>query len=72
MKRPGDPCILTRLWWEGPEPVAGDGLRTKTGRQYLILAVRGKRLDCLVLEKDEVINGRVYEWEWGKRERRAW
>lgn len=70
MKRPGDPCKLTRLWWHGAEPVPGDGLQTKTGRRYLILDVRGRTLDCLVLNKDEPIAGTVFEWEWGKRIKR--
>mgnify|MGYP006949699578 CR=1 FL=1 len=71
MKREWDRCILTRLWWNGPEPVPGDGLRTKSGRLYLIMDVRGKRLECLVLPKSEPIEGTVFEWTWGARTRKA-
>jgi hypothetical protein len=72
MKRKGEPVTLTWLWWDGPLPAAGDSLRTRTGRRYLILDVRGRRLDCVVLGPDEVITGGIeFEWTWGKRKRGA-
>ena len=52
MKRPGDPCKLTCLWWDGIPPEAGDCLRTTTGRTYQILEIKGKSLHCVVLAKD--------------------
>lgn len=69
MKFAWDPVTLTRHWWDGPEPVAGDGLKTARGRRYLILSVRGKQLKCLVLPKDAPIEGQVFEWQWSKRTR---
>ncbi len=70
MKRAWDPVTLTRIWWDGPEPRPGDGLVTKTGRKYLILEVKGKRLHCMVLPKEETIDGRTFEWTWAERKRR--
>lgn len=67
MKKPGDPCKLTCLWWHGPKPEAGDTLRTKTGRQYQILEIRGRVLQCVVLEKDAVPTGTVHPWTWANR-----
>lgn len=71
MKRVGDPTTLSRLWWDGPEPEPGDALETKTGRKYLILKVRGKQLDCMVITKDEKTNGEVFKWEWAKRKSKS-
>ena len=70
MKQAWDETKLTRLWWDGQEPVAGDGLRTGTGRTYLILEVRGRTLRCLVLPKGEPIKGTVFGWAWARRRRR--
>lgn len=75
MKQPWDPVSLTVQWWHGKHPAPGDGLRTKTGRLYLIQGVVRKRnglvgkLRCLVLPKDESVPGRIFEWEWGPRKR---
>lgn len=66
-----DPVTLTRSWWHGPEPKRGDGLRTRTGRRYVILAVRGKRLDCMVIPPEETIDGMMFDWSWGPRRRRT-
>lgn len=67
MKSIGDPITLTRAWWDGPEPNTGDILRTTTGRQYAILDVRDKKLDCMVIPKDETTDGQVFDWTWAKR-----
>lgn len=67
MKAIGDEVRLTRLWWNAPEPRSGDALRTRTGRMYLIRAVRGRSLACVVVPPDAVVRGRVFEWKWGKR-----
>lgn len=67
MKRIGDPTTLTRLSWFGEEPEPGDVLRTRTGRQYLILEVRGRRLFCCVVGPDHVIEGKLFKWEWARR-----
>lgn len=61
------PVTLHRSWWDGPEPVNGDVLRTKSGRRYLITAVRGKRLDCIVLDATAQVQGTVFDWWWSKR-----
>ena len=66
-----DCLTLTRLWWEAPEPVTGDVLRTTTGRQYAILNVRGKKLDCLVMSPGEGTKGRVFDWRWTRRRARS-
>lgn len=69
MKRIGEPVVLRRIWWNGPEPVSGDTLRTRTGRRYLILEVEGKRLDCVVIAPDHVsAEGSLeFNWTWGQR-----
>ncbi len=73
MKRSWDRTVLTVNFWEGTEPQSGDGLRTTTGRQYLILTVLRKRtgalkaLECLVLPETERIPGTVFEWRWSPR-----
>ena len=69
MKAIGDPITLTRNFWYGPEPVTGDILRTRTGRQYVILKIRGKKLECIVAPKDETTEGTVFDWEWGRRKK---
>lgn len=70
MKQPWDQVKLTIQFWDGDKPQVGDELLTRTGRRYQILSFVGKRLTCLVLPKDEPIKGRVFYWEWGRRERR--
>lgn len=71
VKRAFDPVKLTRHWWDGPEPVPGDALRTRTGRTYLIQRVVGRILHCVVLPKsDSSVPGRVFEWIWSSRNRR--
>lgn len=70
MKAEWDRTRLTVKWWHGERPRPGDGLRTRTGRQYLVLAVCEKALDCLVIPRDEKIEGRVFDWEWAPRRRR--
>jgi len=77
VKQAWDETKLTRLWWHGQEPVPGDGLRTSTGRTYLILEVRGRTLRCLVLPRGEPVDGTVFEWAWARRrknqtENREW
>lgn len=73
MKREWDPVTLNAVFWEGPGPTPGDGLRTRTGRQYLIQQVipRAKytALKCVVLPKDaDVDEGhRFFNWEWNAR-----
>ena len=46
-KQPGDTCNLTYAWKGDPaaHPVNGDVLKTSTGRRYLILCARGRRLE---------------------------
>lgn len=70
MKQPGDQTKLRVLWWDGEPPNAGDQLVTSTGRRYYIMDVRGSALVCIVLSKDDPVSGRVFEWTWGRRERR--
>lgn len=58
---------LRRLWWDGPEPRCGDALITRTGRKYLITAIRGKTLECLRLRSGKGLLGRIFRWRWGGR-----
>lgn len=66
MKGPGSFVTLTRMWWKCREPVPGDVLRTATGRRYVIIGVRRRKLDCIVLAPDEADPelARVFEWTW--------
>jgi hypothetical protein len=66
--RVGDFVTLTlRSYEPGCKPEAADILRTKSGRSYLILSVRGRRLECVVVPPDAVTSGSVYEWRWAAR-----
>ena len=70
-RRVGEQVRLRRLWWDGPEPTAGDELRTRSGRRYLVCEVRGKTIVCRVLPLDaEQLAGRVWHWEWANRTRK--
>jgi hypothetical protein len=69
MKSIGESVIL-RLGWGDP-PEIGDILRMKTGRQYGVTDVRGKRIDCVVLNPEaKPVAGRVLDWRWAKRTRK--
>lgn len=70
MKQAWDRTKLSVLFWEGQPAQAGDGLETTTGRRYLIIAVRGRILECLVLPKGEPAPGTIFQWRWAKRARR--
>jgi hypothetical protein len=70
MKAVGDPVKLSVTLHRGPAAVPGDALRTNTGRTYLILAVKGKRHDCLVVDPDDVIPGVIYRLIWNSRNKR--
>jgi hypothetical protein len=48
-------------------PVGGDELRTRTGRRYQIVAVKGRTFDCIVLPAGAEVQGRVFLWEWDSR-----
>ena len=88
MKRAWDPTTLTVNFWNGPDPEAGDGLETSTGRRYLIVRLKYGRwtrtaqgetvthrrgplraLECIVLPRDERIDGTIFRWEWSQRTR---
>lgn len=72
--------VHTRVAW-GEVPNVGDGLQFRSGRRYLVTAVKGRRLTCLVLppgtpglaELEGVYlpaGGRWLSWEWAPRKRR--
>lgn len=72
MKPAGAMVILHYRWWYGQElPAPGDHLVTSTGRRYLILGVEGKRLDCLVVDRDARPDpGQMeFRWSWAVRRR---
>lgn len=52
-----------------PPIVAGDGLRTRTGRLYEVIETRGKRLRCRVVRRDTIID-RVFYFFWMPRGKR--
>ena len=71
VKAAWDQVRLTVKWWVGVKPEGGDELRTRTGRRYQVLEVQEKALVCLVLPKDAPVQGKVFVWEWGRREKKA-
>jgi len=72
----GSTCTL-RYHWKGKvskAPRAGDVLKTRTGRRYMIISVSGQLVTSLGLkvlvmhEDDELPEGaRVYGFAWDKR-----
>jgi len=70
MKSAWDQVTLRVRSWIGPQPEGGDELRTRTGRRYQILEVKDRLLVCMVLPSDAEVQGRIFEWEWGKRTKR--
>ena len=68
----GDEVTLRCLW--APVPKVADVLETETGRQYIVVAVRGKQLTCLVVRKN---NSRpralqpTMKWLWAARKRKG-
>lgn len=73
MKAIGDVVKLRKLFWLKtlPDPRPGDGLRTRTGRLYVIRRVRGRELECVVAPPDAVVPGLTFDWRWSSRRRRA-
>lgn len=75
MKAIGQSVTLRAVAWEGSLPVAGDWLRTSTGRQYEIERVRGSacplRLDCVIIPPESNAGDiRVHQWVWNVRRAR--
>ena len=69
MRAIGEPVVLRLAWGDPPE--VGDILRMKTGRQYGVTDIRGKRIDCVVLSQTaKPIDGKVLDWRWAKRTRK--
>jgi hypothetical protein len=71
---------VVRIFYDGPELVAGHFLRTATGRTYLVVSVRVQRrgrhtgrqhLACLVTERGPTVRdhveGRVHPLHWYPR-----
>lgn len=50
MKPIGSRVTITLIDWEGLLPVAGDWLRTRTGRTYEVIETKSKRMICLVID----------------------
>lgn len=74
MRQPGDQVRLRRLFWEGPEPLMGDLLVTRSRRRsYMVLEVRGPVLDCVVLRPEARgdPDATIFEWMWSRRSRTA-
>jgi len=68
MKQIGEKVKLRLAWGESPE--AFDLLETRAGRRYLVLEVRGKTVECLVVGPDAMTTGRRWDWQWETRKRR--
>lgn len=72
MKPIGSLVSLRWRWWYAQElPHAGDHLVTSTGRRYLIVGVEGKRLECIVIDKDKRPDAGALEfsWSWARMEK---
>lgn len=50
MKAVGDEATIR--WVDDPPPSKGDVLETSTGRQYLVVEVRGRKVTCIVVRKN--------------------
>ncbi len=70
MRAPGEPTVLRRLAWFGPDPDPGDVLETATGRRYRILETRGASLHCVVMRAGETADTRTFRWTWASRRQR--
>lgn len=56
--------------WYGPWlPVVGEVLRTPTGRQYLVVALKGRAVQCIVMPSAQTFTPRtgVRSMRWLKR-----
>lgn len=60
----GDEVKLRRDY--GPPIVPGDVLQTRTGRQYLVREVQGRRLHCVIVQGMT----KTMDWNWTPRGRR--
>ncbi len=75
MKAVGSSVTLRAVSWEGSLPVAGDWLRTRSGRTYEIERVRGDacplRLDCVIIPPGLPAGDiPVHSWFWNVRRAR--
>lgn len=62
---------LSVTWQDGDSPCElGDELVTVTGRRYMVMRVKGKRHECMVLPNDADVQGRQYTLTWNKRTKR--
>lgn len=71
MKPIGAELRLTVMWWHSRPLAAGDGLRTKTGRCYLVTKVKGKRITATVVPPDCQLpkGGEWFGWAFAPRSR---
>lgn len=71
MKAAWDQVTFRVSFWDttSGEPMPGDEMRTCTGRRYQILRIKPKSITCLVLPKDADVQGKVWRWEWNRRNR---
>jgi hypothetical protein len=60
--------VKLRVTWHGTEPCeVGDELVTRTGRRYQVLAMKGKRFDCMVLPPDASLQSKQWCLTWNSR-----
>lgn len=71
LKQEGEGVVLRNDGPPEPSIEPGDFLRTRTGRVYLVEAVCGRQLHCVVMANDVEIRGRVFRWSWTPRRRRS-
>ncbi len=72
MKPIGTRASIRLTDWEGELPVAGDWLRTKTGRTYEVIEVRGRLMVCLVLSPFAVAPSfiKIHSFYWLPRKKK--
>ena len=71
MKVVADPevRIFRVQFWNGPPARCGDALLTRSGRKYLVVAVREKLLKVVPIHTGKGLCGRVFRWQRTKRRR---
>jgi hypothetical protein len=71
LKAPYDNVTL-RVTWHGLDPCEiGDELVTRTGRRYQVLAISGKRFQCMVLPKDASVQSNQWALTWNSRKKQT-
>ncbi len=71
MMRKAYDMVVLRVTWGDHDPCeVGDELVTRTGRRYQIMAIKGKRHDCMVLPLEADVQSKQWTLTWNKRNKR--